>query len=158
MNEKQINCPILKNPSLAPPLPHHGHCSGLHKQNLTVKPKFLFIRFHSYIDSARKVRLCSPGQWPCCGRGGARDGFLKIGQLISFSFKRRFPSLKTLVSVHLAAPLSTRFSIKNAKSVAVFFWLVGHFFFLHHWIQLTKLHQNGGSQLNLKISISIAPP
>ena len=66
--------------------------------------------------------------------------------------------MKTLVSVRLAAPLSMRFSIRNAKSDAVFFWLAGHFFFLHHWIQLTKLHQNGGSQLNLKISISIAPP
>ena len=32
------------------------------------------------------------------------------------------------------------------------------FFFVHHWIQLTKLHQNGGSQLNLKISLSIVPP
>jgi hypothetical protein len=79
-------------------------------------------------------------------------------RISNFDCRRNLPSPKTRVLVRLEAPLSTRFSIRNSKSEAVFERLVVHFFFIHHWIQLAKFHLNGARKLNPKMSNLYAHP
>ena len=91
----------------------------------------------------RPVDLSKFDWWACNRPNKFKLGFLtkqstKINNLQSFKITINKNPENTGFSP-LEAPLSMRFSIRNAKSDAVLEPLIGHFFFFGIWIQHEKL-------------------